>query len=379
MKTFRKTQVYAEGKGIVRTDVAFDTHIRSLENSAGDAIDLPGNAMVLPAFIDQHVHGAGGADTMDGTVAALSVMADALAKEGTARFLATTMTQSDQNTRRALRAVKAYRESERAEGAGLLGVHLEGPFISPKHIGAQPAEYVILPDTALFDAWQNESGNAVRLVTLAPEQEGALALIRHIVQCGVRVSAGHTDADYEQICAAVQQGATCVTHTYNAQKGLHHREIGTVGAALYCNDLYTELIADTVHVSVPAMQLLYKNKPRGKVILITDAIRAKGAGEGESELGGQPVFVRGGEARLLNGALAGSVLAMNVAVRNMIEKTGVPLCEAVDCATADPAKHLGVFNEYGSIREGKRADFAVVDEHMRVIMTVRDGEIVYKA
>ena len=380
MKYFGNANVYVEGKGVVRTNLSFGARIEHIGGAAsGEKIELPSGAVVCPGFIDQHVHGAGGADAMDGSVGALAVIADTLAKEGTTRFLATTMTQSDANIRQAMRAVKAYRESGRQEGAGILGVHLEGPFISPKHVGAQPPEYVVKPDIAAFDVWQSESGNAVRLITIAPEEEGAREFIRHAAAQNVRVSAGHSDAGYEDVCRAAECGLTSVTHTFNAQRGVHHREIGVAGAAMLCDTLYAELIADGIHVSVPAMRLLYKNKPRGKLILITDSIRAKGIGEGESELGGQKVYVRGGEARLGNGALAGSVLAMNVAVRNLVQKAGVPFTDAIDCASLHPAEHLGAAADLGSIREGKRADFVVLDEHCNVVLSVRDGNILYKA
>lgn len=379
MRSFQNANVYIEGKGIVRTSVSFDARIRTIGEAAGEAIRLPENALVCPGFIDQHIHGAGSADTMDGSETALSVMADTLVKEGTTRFLATTMTQSREKTLRAARAVCAYRASNRAEGAGVLGMHLEGPFLSKKHIGAQPEQYVIAPSREFFDDVQRASGNCVRLVTIAPEEEGACELIAHMTAQNAAASVGHSDATFADVRRAVACGLTCVTHTFNAQRGVHHREIGVAGAAMLCDELYTELIADTIHVSVPAMRLLVKNKPHDKTIFITDAIRAKGLGEGESELGGQKVFVRGGEARLANGALAGSVLAMNAAMRNAVQQVGMSPCDAIDCATINPARHLGVAADYGSIAEGKCADFAVLDENFSVILCVRDGNIVFAA
>ena len=179
--------------------------------------------------------------------------------------------------------------------------------------------------------------------------------------------------------AAKEAGATNVTHTYNAQSPLHHREIGVVGSALLLEDLYCELICDTIHVSVPAMQLLVKNKRADKLALITDAMRAKGLADGVSELGGQTVYVKGGEARLADGTLAGSVLRMNRALQNMVEKVGVPLTQAVDYCTINPARTLKMENEAGSIAEGKRADFAVLNDKFDVLYTVRDGKIIYKA
>lgn len=381
MKAFKNASVYAEGKGIIRTSVYFDDKIRQIGGyvAGAEEIELPENAVVLPGFIDEHIHGAGGSDAMDGNTKDLAIIAETVAKEGTTSFLATTMTQSKENILKAMRAVKEYREAAGEQGARIAGVHLEGPFIAAAHKGAQPLEYVAAPDAKTFDEYNAACGNAIKIITLAPETDGALDFIRHIVAQGTVVSIGHTGAKYAEVKAAMEAGATNVTHTYNAQSPLHHREIGVVGSALLLEDLYCELICDTIHVSVPAMQLLVKNKRADKLALITDAMRAKGLADGVSELGGQTVYVKGGEARLADGTLAGSVLRMNRALQNMVEKVGVPLTQAVDYCTINPARTLKMENEAGSIAEGKRADFAVLNDKYDVLYTVRDGKIIYKA
>lgn len=381
MKAFKNVSVYAEGKGIIRTSVYFDDKIRQIGGyvAGAEEIELPENAVVLPGFIDEHIHGAGGSDAMDGNTKDLAIIAETVAKEGTTSFLATTMTQSKENILKAMRAVKEYREAAGEQGARIAGVHLEGPFIAAAHKGAQPLEYVAAPDAKTFDEYNAACGNAIKIITLAPETDGALDFIRHIVAQGTVVSVGHTGAKYAEVKAAMEAGATNVTHTYNAQSPLHHREIGVVGSALLLEDLYCELICDTIHVSVPAMQLLVKNKRADKLALITDAMRAKGLADGVSELGGQTVYVKGGEARLADGTLAGSVLRMNRALQNMVEKVGVPLTQAVDYCTINPARTLKMENEAGSIAEGKRADFAVLNDKFDVLYTVRDGKIIYKA
>lgn len=381
MKAFKNASVYAEGKGIIRTSVYFDDKIRQIGGyvAGAEEIELPENAVVLPGFIDEHIHGAGGSDAMDGNTKDLAIIAETVAKEGTTSFLATTMTQSKENILKAMRAVKEYREAASEQGARIAGVHLEGPFIAAAHKGAQPLEYVAAPDAKTFDEYNAACGNAIKIITLAPETDGALDFIRHIVAQGTVVSVGHTGAKYAEVKAAMEAGATNVTHTYNAQSPLHHREIGVVGSALLLEDLYCELICDTIHVSVPAMQLLVKNKRADKLALITDAMRAKGLADGVSELGGQTVYVKGGEARLADGTLAGSVLRMNRALQNMVEKVGVPLTQAVDYCTINPARTLKMENEAGSIAEGKRADFAVLNDKFDVLYTVRDGKIIYKA
>lgn len=381
MKAFKNVSVYVEGKGIVKSSVYFDEKIEKIGGcmKGAEEISLPEGAVVLPGFIDEHIHGAGGSDAMDGTTKDLSIIAETVAKEGTTTFLATTMTQSKENILKAMRAVKEYRETGSEKGARIAGIHLEGPFIAAAHKGAQPLEYVAAPNAEVFDEYNEASGNCIKIITLAPEVDGAIGFIRHLKKKGVVVSIGHTGAKCTEVLQAMDAGATNITHTYNAQSPLHHREIGVVGSALLFDDLYCELISDTIHVSVPAMQLLVKNKKADKLALITDAMRAKGLADGISELGGQTVIVKNGEARLQDGTLAGSVLKMNVAVKNMVEKVGVPLTQAVDYCTINPARTLKIDGETGSIATGKRADFAVLGKNYEVLYTIRDGKIVYKA
>ena len=382
MKCLKGATVYVDGEGLKKCAVCFGEKIEKISRCAdkdAEVIELPANAIVLPGFIDQHIHGAGGSDGMDGSVEDIAVIAKTVAAEGTTSFLVTTMTQSVENITKALTAVKDYRENNSQEGARVVGVHLEGPFIAATHKGAQPLEYVKTPDIATFDAYNAASGNCIRIVTLAPEVEGATEFMQHLTELGVVSSIGHTAAKFADIEKAVSLGASNVTHTYNAQTGLHHREIGTVGSAMLLDELNCELIADTIHVSVPAMRLLVKNKPLDRLTLITDAMRAKGIPDGISELGGQTVYVKNGEARLEDGTLAGSVLRMNRAIQNMVEKVGVSFTQAVDYATINPAKMLKIDGETGSIKVGKRADFTVLNEQYDVILTIRDGEVIYKA
>ena len=382
MKCFKNATVYVGGEGLKKCTLCFDEKIEKISRCGvkeAEVIELPEDAIVLPGFVDQHIHGAGGSDGMDGTVEDIAIIAKTIAAEGTTSFLVTTMTQSPENITKAMEAVKAYREADSDEGARVVGVHLEGPFIAAAHKGAQPLEYVKAPDIAAFDGYNAASGNAIRIVTLAPEVDGADEFIRHLTAQGIVSSIGHTGAKYPDIEKAVANGASNVTHTYNAQTALHHREIGTVGSAMLIDDLNCELICDTIHVSVPAMRLLVKNKPLDKLSLITDAMRAKGIPDGISELGGQVVYVKNGEARLEDGTLAGSVLRMNRAVQNMVEKVGVPFTQAVDYATINPARMLKIDNEAGSIEVGKRADFTVLNANYDVVLTVRGGKVIYQA
>lgn len=379
MKGLKNVKVYIKNIGIVKTNIGIENgRIAYIGNEENIEPIFETDGIVVPGFIDEHIHGAGGADAMDGTVEALQTISEFLAREGTTGFLATTMTQSPENITNALKAVKKVREKGEYKGAEVLGVHLEGPFISPKHVGAQPLEYVATPDAELFDKYNEASGNSIKIVTLAPEVEGGLGLVKHLSNIGVVASVGHTGGKYADVVNAVAAGATNVTHTYNAQTGLHHREAGVVGAAMLLDELNCEMICDTIHVSVPAIKLVIKNKPHDKYTLITDAMRAKGMPDGKSELGGQDVFVNNGEARLADGTLAGSVLKMNVAVKNLVEKAGVPFTDAIDFATYNPAKNIGVLNERGTIKVGKRADLTVLNSDFEVLYTLVNGKIVYK-
>lgn len=382
MKGFKNVNIYVENQGIIKTDVAIENGV-IVEIANGLNVEPLGefndDVVVVPGFIDEHIHGAAGADAMDGSVEALSKIASAIASEGTTSFLATTMTQSPENITKALKAVNDYINLHKVDGAAVLGAHLEGPFISPKHVGAQPPQYVVNPNVEVFEKYVEASGNNIKIVSFAPEADGAKELAEYCVKHDVVASIGHTSAKYAEVEKAADFGMSNVTHTYNAQTGLHHRDAGVVGAALLNDKLNCEIICDTIHVSVPAIKLLIKNKPCDKVTLITDSMRAKHMPDGESELGGQLVIVKNGEARLVDGTLAGSVLKMNDAIKNVVEKVGVNFTDAIDYATANPAKNLGVFDKKGSIKVGKDADFAVISKNdYSVLMTVRGGNVIYK-
>ncbi len=383
MKGFKNVKVYITGEGIKTLSVGVENGKIAYIGEDAEKITEPypykEGQTVIPGFVDEHIHGAVGSDAMDASEEALSAIASALPKEGTTTFLATTMTQSPERIKAALKNACEYIEKDNKEGARVLGVHLEGPYICDKFKGAQPGEYIAKPESKSFDDYYETSGGNIKLVTMAPENDEGYKFIEYLCSKGITVSAGHSDATFETVREASEKGVKCITHTYNGQRGLHHRDIGVVGGAFSLDNVATEIICDLIHVSAPAIKLLIKNKPHDKVILITDAMRAKGLEDGISELGGQTVYVKNGEARLENGALAGSTLKMNVAVKNLVKSCGVPFCGAVDFATINPAKNLGVDKLYGSIEEGKFADFTVLDGEFNVQLTVRGGEVVYNA
>ena len=379
MKGFKNSWIITES-GKIKGDLVIENGlIKELGNSnEEELVTLPENLIIIPGFIDQHIHGAAGSDAMDGTIEDLKNIACALAKEGTTSFLATTMTQSVENITKALVAVKEYKEAKFSEGAEIVGVHLEGPFIAKEAIGAQPLEYVATPNVEVFKKYEEASGNNIKIVTLAPEVEGSSELIEYLCSRKIVASIGHTVATFSDVEKAVKAGATNITHTYNAMKGVHHREAGTVGGAYIFDELNAEIICDGIHVSSPAIKVLYKNKPNDKFTLITDAMRAKHMPDGDYELGGQPVIVKNNEARLPNGVLAGSVLRMNHAVKNVMNFLNLPLEEVVKYATINPAKNLGIDDVVGSIKVGKHANLVVVDENLEVYMTIRDGVVIYQ-
>lgn len=380
MKGFKNANVYVYGKGVVNTSLTVENgKIASLSDEPAEFYDIPEDAIVVPGFIDEHIHGSAGADAMDGTVSALETIARSIAGEGTVGFLATTMTQSPENISKAMSAVKEYKSEKRSYGAEVLGVHLEGPYINKSKAGAQPEIYICNPSIEQFSKYNVLSGNNIKIVTFAPESDGSREFVGYLKENGIRANVGHTSAKFTLAEEALNWGATGITHTFNAQSAFTHREAGVVGAALLLDDYTCELICDTIHVSVPAIKILAKNKPHDKLVLITDAMRAKNLGDTVSELGGQTVYVKNGEARLADGTLAGSVLRMNDAVKNMVTRCGVDFCTAVDFASANPARNLGIFDKIGSIEEGKNASFAVLDKDFNVLMTIRDGEIIYKA
>lgn len=378
IKGFRNCNILTP-KGFVKTSLIInDGKISSIGKDEEGLLELDDNLFVVPGFIDEHIHGAMGSDAMDGTTKDLSNIACALAKEGTTAFCATTMTQSKENIKKALSAVDEYIKEDHKEGAKVLGVHLEGPFISKDFVGAQPIEHVQKPLVETFKEYEKASGNNIKIVTLAPEVEGALDLIKYLDSKKIVPSIGHTNAKYQECLEAIKAGAKCVTHTYNAQKGVHHRDIGVAGSAMLQDELNCECICDGIHVSPAAIKLLNKNKPETKFTLITDAMRAKHMPDGISELGGQTVIVKDGEARLENGTLAGSVLKMNVAVKNVCKFLDKKLEEVVLYATKNPALNLGVYDQMGSIEKWKLANFAIVDKDVNVYLTVREGNVIYK-
>lgn len=333
------------------------------------------DGLIAPGYIDVHVHGSNGYDVMDGTEEALRGMAKSLAGYGVTGFLATTLTGDLEHLCNVLATCRQFADGS-SEGAQLLGIHLEGPWINAKLKGAQNGEHVVAPTPEAAKRLLDAAGGLLKIVTLAPEQPQAAEVIELLEAHGVRPSVGHSDATYEHVKEAIGHGLSHVTHCYNAMRGLHHREPGVVGAAMYHDELTTELIADGLHVHPVAMSILYRLKQADGLVLVSDGMRAVGMEDGDYDLGGLPVQMRGGEARLADGTLAGSTLTLDQAVRNMVRCCAVPVGEAVAMASETPAKVVGVADRKGKLQAGYDADFLILDHELNVQATYIGGRIV---
>ena len=317
-----------------------------------------------PGFIDIHIHGAGGADVMEGTTEAISKVAQAIVKHGTTSFVPTTMTVSASEINQTVQAVKALMSGE-TKGAQVLGVHLEGPFVSPQAIGAQNPKYLLMPSVEAYKKLIEGCEDTVLSLTLAPELEGAKEVIEYAASRGVKCSAGHSKATYREMRTAMKWGISHITHLYNGMTPFTHREPGIVGAA-FDSDMTVELIADGIHSDYPALRIACKQKTSDKIILITDAMMACTMPEGEYTLGGQAVFLKAGAARLANGVLAGSVLTLDQAINNVFTHCKLPLYEIVKMATYNPARFCKLEHRKGLIREGYDADLVLFDDAIHV-------------
>ncbi|OGT63260.1 MAG: N-acetylglucosamine-6-phosphate deacetylase [Gammaproteobacteria bacterium RIFCSPHIGHO2_12_FULL_45_12] len=336
--------------------------------------EYPADHYMVPGFIDLHVHGAEGHDVMDNSVLAMQGMCRALAREGVTGFLATTLSASPQEIEAVLSTVSEAAAS--LEGAAILGVHLEGPFIAKEKRGAQQGERM-LPDMALMRSWQKAAKDTIKVVTLAPELSGALAFIQALSQSGVIVSIGHTNATYTETCAGITAGCTQATHLFNAMSGMHQREPGASGALLLSNEVVAELIVDGMHLHPAMVELAMRIKGKDRLLLVTDAMRAKCRGDGQYDLGGQPVTVKNGRATLTDGTLAGSTLRMPQAIKNMADFAHCSLEEAIYMATCTPARVLGLSRQKGSIEVGKDADLVILNDAFEVVSTLLAGHALF--
>ncbi len=372
-------KIYAEA-GVIENAalVINDDKIHAIDTEkkfkADKIFEFPANYHLLPGFIDVHIHGANGSDVMDGTLDALENISKTLAREGTTSFLATTMTATPEKIDEVLENISNYKQ---VDGAKMLGVHLEGPFLSPQKIGAQSREKIVAPNIDHVKRWQQKSGNLIKLVTLAPELPNSDAVIHYLTSQQIVVAIGHSDATYAETLSAIEHGCTHVTHLFNAMRGIHQREPGTVTAALLSEKVTAELIVDGEHLHPAIVLLALKIKGTEKIILVTDAMRAKCLSDGIYDLGGQEVSVKNSIATLSNGTLAGSTLTMFAAIKNMLQFTDCSMTDIVKFTAENPAKMLNIFQRTGSIAKNKDADLVVLDDQLNVVLTISHGKIIF--
>ena len=361
-------------KGSLLIENGIIKEINPSETNDSNSIDCNG-LYVSPGFVDVHIHGAGGHDTMDGTFEAINEISKTICKYGTTSFTPTTMTMSANDILKSMTSIKKAK-LEGTDGAIVLGAHLEGPFISPSAIGAQNPNFLIAPSFENFKSMTGDAMDSVVSITMAPEVAGAKELASQLTDMGIRCSIGHTKATYEEAIEGIKCGFCHSTHLFNAMTGFTHREPGVVGAT-FESDITTETISDGIHISYPSLRIAYKQKGTDKTLLVTDAMCACGMPDGTYALGGQPVTVKNGAARLENGALAGSVLTLNKAVKNILDNSEYQLYEIIKMASYNGAKFCKVDDKKGQIKENFDADLVIFDENIDVKITIVGGKIVY--
>lgn len=363
-------KVYTEDGVFVEKEVAIEgTQI--VERSRDDVVIDARGCLLIPGLTDLHFHGCMGHDFCDGTLEAIEAMAVYEASCGVTTIVPTTMTLSKEKLLKICKTAASYPNQK---GAILCGIHMEGPFVSYAKKGAQNGAYIQRPDAGLFREWNQASGGLVKLLAIAPEEPGAMECIRELKD-EVVLSVAHTTADYEQARAAFLAGARHVTHLYNAMSGLSHREPGVVGAAADDEDVEVELICDGIHIHPVTVRQTFKMFGDDRIILISDSMEATGMEDGIYSLGGQKVTKKGPLATLSDGTIAGSATNLMDCMRTAVLKMGIPLESAVKCAAVNPAKSVGIYEQYGSITPGKTANLVLLqEEDLRVKQVILKGE-----
>lgn len=361
---FEQKDIFIDNNGAIRFDGNADT-----------AIDANG-LLLVPGFIDIHIHGAMGCDFNDGDTNGINTIAKFAASHGTTCMLATTSTVSAATEISAITAIKKAMQIG-TDGACIAGLHMEGPFFNPSALGAQNPEYVQKPSLNALCLMTGDDASFLKLLALAPEQDGAFELIEQLCEKGIRTAVGHTAADYDTVTRALHSGCNMMTHFYNAMTPLKHRDPGAVGAVFDNGNADIQLICDLIHVHPAALRIAVKNVGEEHVIMISDAISGTGLGDGKYNLGGLDIFVNNGIARIKEGNLAGSTLTLDTALKNMI-KIGFKIESVIKFLTENPAKAIGLEYRKGFIRDGYDADIVLLNSELNVVKTFVGGKAVFE-
>ncbi len=367
--SFTPDTVYICGEKIVSQEV----YEKECSTASGNEMvtDAAGN-YVIPGLTDIHFHGCMGSDCCDGTVEAFQTIARYELSQGITSITPATMTMSEEVLSQICRAAKTYRDTAEENAADFCGLYMEGPFINAAKKGAQNEKYITPADTAMLNRLQDLSGNMLRTVAIAPETAGAMDFIREN-SSRVNISIAHTTADYDTAKEAIACGASQLTHTYNAMPPLSHRAPGPIGAAADDDHCRAELICDGIHIHPAVVRTTFKMFGDDRIIFISDSMRAAGLADGQYDLGGQNVTVKGNLAVLEDGTIAGSVTNLMDCVRTAVHDMGIPFASAVKCAAVNPAKAVGIYDAYGSLTPGKFANIVILDKNLDIKTVLHHG------
>ena len=367
VKVFQKDGAFKAGEIYIN-----GSRIADMSQDSGSEEILDGKgAYAIPGLTDIHFHGCVGHDFSDGTQEAIKALAEYELSQGITQICPATMTLAEETLMQISRAAANY---DNASGARLVGINMEGPFVSEKKKGAQNGLYIRKPDADMFRRLQKEADGLYKLIALAPEEEGAMEFIDELKEEAV-ISLAHTTADYETSMEAFRRGASHVTHLFNAMPPFSHREPGVTGAAFDTPDCDVELITDGIHICPTMVRAVFRLFGDDRVILISDSMMATGLTDGDYSLGGQPVKVKGNLATLADGTIAGSATNLMDCLRTAVKKMGIPLESAVKCAAVNSARSIGIDDRYGSLEPGKIANIVLRDEELGLQAVIYEGKV----
>ena len=367
VKVFQKDGAFKAGEIHIN-----GSRIADMSQDSGSEEILDGKgAYAIPGLTDIHFHGCVGHDFSDGTQEAIKALAEYELSQGITQICPATMTLAEESLMKISRAAANY---DNASGARLVGINMEGPFVSEKKKGAQNGLYIRKPDADMFRRLQKEADGLYKLIALAPEEEGAMEFIDELKEEAV-ISLAHTTADYETSMEAFRRGASHVTHLFNAMPPFSHREPGVTGAAFDTPDCDVELITDGTHICPTMVRAVFRLFGDDRVILISDSMMATGLTDGDYSLGGQPVKVKGNLATLADGTSAGSATNLMDCLRTAVKKMGIPLESAVKCAAVNSARSIGIDDRYGSLEPGKIANIVLLDEELGLQAVIYEGKV----